>query len=83
MRFVMVLVAAAALFAACHSRTEAEVGAAPDRGDTTAVAVDTSAAIPTDSAMGQAPSDTTAAADTTSAAEMPGASSNDTSIIAH
>jgi hypothetical protein len=72
MRYLLTLAAAASLLAACHNRSEDEVGAAPDRGDTTAVAADSTAQ--TDSTMGQAPGvttgDTTAAgmgADTTSA----------------
>jgi type IV pilus biogenesis protein CpaD/CtpE len=36
MRKMLFLAAAAALSAACHSRSEDEVGAAPDQGDTTA-----------------------------------------------
>lgn len=42
MRFVVALLAAAFLALSCHNRSEEEVGAAPDRGDTTIVAVDTS-----------------------------------------
>jgi hypothetical protein len=68
MRYLLTLAAAASLLAACHNRSEDEVGAAPDRGDTTAVAADTTAATPTDSTMGQMPSDTSAmGADTTAA----------------
>jgi hypothetical protein len=37
MRKLLILAAAAAVSAACHNRSEDEVGAAPDRGDTTAV----------------------------------------------
>ena len=61
MRYFLMLAAAASL-AACHNRSEDEVGAAPDRGDSTAVAADTAQATPTDSTMGQTPSatDTTA-----------------------
>jgi hypothetical protein len=57
MRYLMMLAAAASL-AACHNRSQDEVGAAPQKGDTTAVtstARDTSAAVPTDSTMGQRP----------------------------
>ena len=36
MRYILMLAAAASL-AACHNRSEDEVGAAPDRGDTTTV----------------------------------------------
>jgi hypothetical protein len=72
MRYLWMLAAAASL-AACHNRGEDEVGAAPQKGDTTAVtstAKDTSA-VPTDSTMGQRPgaTDTTMvkATDSTSA----------------
>src|SRR5215216_1011629 len=37
MRKLLILAAVAAVSAACHNRSEDEVGAAPDRGDTTAV----------------------------------------------
>jgi hypothetical protein len=37
MRKLLLLATAAALSAACHTRAEDEVGAAPDQGDTTAV----------------------------------------------
>jgi hypothetical protein len=37
MKKMLILAAVAALSAACHNRSEDEVGAAPDRGDTTAV----------------------------------------------
>src|SRR5215208_3189836 len=37
MRKMLILAAVAAISAACHNRSEDEVGAAPDRGDTTAV----------------------------------------------
>jgi len=72
MRYLLTLAAAASLLAACHNRSEDEVGAAPDRGDTTAVATDTT--------MGQVPADTTAvqpsqdagmSADTTAAPTAP------------
>jgi hypothetical protein len=70
MRYVWMLAAAASL-AACHNRGQDEVGAAPERGDTTAVtASDTTKAMPTDSTMGAQPStDTTMvkASDSTSA----------------
>jgi hypothetical protein len=71
MRYVWMLAAAASL-AACHNRGQDEVGAAPERGDTTAVtASDTTKAMPTDSTMGQQPgaTDTTMvkASDSTSA----------------
>ena len=37
MRKLLILAVVAGVSAACHSRSEDEVGAAPDRGDTTAV----------------------------------------------
>lgn len=58
MRYLMMLAAAASL-AACHNRSQDEVGAAPQKGDTTAVtASDTTKAMPTDSTMGAQPSAT-------------------------
>lgn len=43
------ILAAAATFAACHNRSDEETGAAPDRGDTTAVSgYDTTAAKPSE-----------------------------------
>jgi hypothetical protein len=71
MRYLMMLAAAASL-AACHNRSQDEVGAAPQKGDTTAVtASDSTRATPTDSTMGARPSvsDTTMvkASDSTSA----------------
>lgn len=54
MRYLLMLAAAASL-AACHNRPEDEVGAAPDRGDTTAVTATDTTAVPTDSTMGQRP----------------------------
>src|SRR5215210_4909978 len=54
MRYLLMLAAAATL-AACHNRSEDEVGAAPDRGDTTAVTATDTTAVPTDSTMGQRP----------------------------
>jgi hypothetical protein len=54
MRYLLMLAAAASL-AACHNRSEDEVGAAPDRGDTTAVTATDTAAVQTDSTMGQRP----------------------------
>jgi hypothetical protein len=79
MRHLLTLAAAASLLAACHNRSEDEVGAAPNRGDTTAVATDTTKVAPTDSTMGQLPADTTAqpsqdagmSADTTAAPAAP------------
>jgi len=71
----LTLAAAASLLAACHNRSEDQVGAAPNRGDTTAVAADTTKVAPTDSTMGQLPADTTAqpgmSADTTAAPTAP------------
>ena len=78
MRYLLML-AAAASFAACHNRSEDEVGAAPDRGDTTAVAADTTHAAPTDSTMGQTPAPTT---DTTAAQPSDAGMSADTSMAA-
>jgi hypothetical protein len=54
MRYLLMLAAAASL-AACHNRSEDEVGAAPDRGDTTAVTATDTTTVPTDSTMGQLP----------------------------
>ena len=59
MRYFLTLAAAASLLAACHNRSEDEVGAAPDRGDTTAVtATDTTAAAANDTTA-MTPTDTT------------------------
>jgi hypothetical protein len=55
MRNLLILAAAASLAMGCHSRGEDEVGAAPERGDTTAVAADTAQVSPTDTTMGQTP----------------------------
>jgi hypothetical protein len=53
------MLAAAASLAACHNRSEDEVGAAPERGDTTAVTTaDTTQALPADTTMGQTPAPT-------------------------
>jgi hypothetical protein len=54
MRYLLMLAAAATL-AACHNRGEDETGAAPDRGDTTAVTATDTTAVPTDTTMGQTP----------------------------
>ena len=92
MRYLLMLAAAASL-AACHNRSEDETGAAPDRGDTTAVTATDTTAMPTDSTMGQTPGatdtsfvqqDTTAAptsTDTTAAptGDTTGATPTDTS----
>ncbi len=75
MRHLLLLAAAAFLAVSCAGRTEDEVGAAPDRGDTTAVINDTTAVIadtaqayPTDTTMGQVETDTSfVQPDTTSA----------------
>lgn len=64
MRYLLMLAAAASL-AACHSRSEEEVGAAPERGDTTAVITADTTATPTDTTMGQTPGVDTTAFDTT------------------
>jgi len=65
MRHLLILAAAASLVLGCAGNTEDEVGAAPDRGDTTAVAADTAMATPTDSAMGQVSGDTSFVAEDT------------------
>lgn len=66
MRNLLILAVAASFAVACAGRTEDEVGAAPDRGDTTAVIDDTTAVVadtaqayPTDTTMGQVQTDTT------------------------
>lgn len=92
MRYLWMLAAAASL-AACHNRGEDEVGAAPQKGDTTAVtASDSTRATPTDSTMGAQPrvTDTTMvkASDSTSAgvtadsayAPSPSAATDTTSV---
>ena len=88
MRYLWMLAAAASL-AACHNRGEDEVGAAPQKGDTTAVtstARDTASAVPTDSTMGQRPgatdttmvkaSDSTSAGMSTDSASTPSSTGN-------
>jgi hypothetical protein len=60
------ILAAAATFAACHSRSSDETGAAPDRGDTTMTTIDTTKApspsgYDTTAAQPTVPSDTTMA----------------------
>jgi hypothetical protein len=67
MRHLLIMAAAAALALGCAGNPEDEVGAAPDRGDTTAVVADTAMAAPTDTTMGQTPTDTSFVADTTMA----------------
>jgi hypothetical protein len=73
------ILAAAATFAACHNRSDEETGAAPDRGDTTAVSgYDSTAANPNakiDTTTTTAPS-----ADT-SAVTQPTTPSVDTSAV--
>jgi hypothetical protein len=54
MKYVLMLAAAASL-ACAGNKGEDEVGAAPDRGDTTAVTATDTTAVPTDSTMGQRP----------------------------
>jgi len=92
MKYILMLAAAASL-ACAGNKTEDEVGAAPDRGDTTAVTATDTTAMPTDSTMGQTPGatdtsfvqqDTTAAptsTDTTAAptGDTTGATPTDTS----
>ncbi len=60
MRNLFILAVAASFAVACGaSRTDDEVGAAPDQGDTTTVtASDTAQAMPTDSTLGQVEADT-------------------------
>jgi hypothetical protein len=69
MRHLLLLAAAVTFAVGCHSRTEDEVGAAPDRGeDTTAVtAADTAMAAPTDTTMGEVPAEMPEAAEDTGA----------------
>lgn len=69
MRHLLILAAAATLAMGCASNTEDEVGAAPDRGDTTAVAADTAMATPTDSTMGQVSDDSSYVAEDTTMAD--------------
>ena len=63
MRKMLILAAVAAISAACHNRSEDEVGAAPDRGDTTAVthAIDSTRTGPP--GVGGRPGDATVTAD--------------------
>ena len=73
MRNLLILAVAAFLAVGCAGRNEDETGAAPDQGDATVTATDTSATVQTDSTMGQTPSDSsfvqqdTTASDTTDA----------------
>ena len=57
MKYLLMLAAAASL-ACAGNKSEDEVGAAPDRGDTTAVTATDTTAVPTDTTMGQTPSAT-------------------------
>jgi hypothetical protein len=76
MRYLL-MIAAAATLAACHNRSEDEVGAAPDRGDTTAVRTepwtgpgipaDTTASVQTDP---DTPADTSSLAPTDSGSQQ-------------
>jgi hypothetical protein len=92
MKYLLMLAAAASL-ACAGNKTEDEVGAAPDRGDTTAVTATDTTAVPTDSTMGQRPGatdtsfvqqDSTAASTSADTTAMPtgdttGATPTDTS----
>ena len=72
MRNLLILAVAAFLAVGCAGRNEDETGAAPDQGDPSVTASDTSTSVQTDSTMGQTPSDSsfvqqdTTAQDTTS-----------------
>ena len=77
------ILAAAATLAACHSRSDEGVGAAPDRGDTTAVSgYDTTAAKPTEKFDTTAAAQPTAPSADTSAVSQPTTPSADTSAVA-
>jgi hypothetical protein len=77
------ILAAAATFAACHSRSDEGVGAAPDRGDTTAVSgYDTSAAKPNAKVDTTTTTQPTAPSADTSAVVQPTTPSADTSAAA-
>jgi hypothetical protein len=66
------ILAAAATFAACHSRSDEETGAAPDRGDTTAVSgYDTTAAKPSEKVDTTTTVQPTVPADTTAQPTVP------------
>ena len=58
MRKFLIFAVAASFAVACAGRTEDDMGAAPEQGDATVTATDTSATVQTDSTMGQLPSDT-------------------------
>ena len=78
MRHLLILAAAAFLAVGC-ARNQDETGAAPDQGDATVTATDTTTVTPTDSTMGQTTSDTsfveqdTTAADATMSTDSVGA----------
>jgi len=77
------ILAAAATFAACHNRSDESVGAAPDRGDTTAVSgYDTTAAKPSQKVDTTAAAQPTAPSADTSAVVQPTTPSADTSAAA-
>ena len=77
------ILAAAATFAACHNRSDESVGAAPDRGDTTAVSgYDTTAAKPNAKVDTTAAAQPTAPSADTSAVVQPTTPSADTSAAA-
>lgn len=79
------ILAAAATFAACHNRSDEETGAAPDRGDTTAVSgYDTTAANPNarvDTTMVDTTAQPTVPSADTSAAPQPTTPSIDTTTV--
>jgi hypothetical protein len=75
------ILAAAATFAACHNRSDEGVGAAPDRGDTTAVSgYDTTAAKPSEKIDTTSAAQPTAPSADTSAVSQPTTPSVDTSV---
>ena len=77
------ILAAAATFAACHNRSDEETGAAPDRGDTTAVSgYDTTAANPNAKVDTTTMAQPTAPSADTSAVVQPTTPSADTSAAA-
>ncbi len=76
------ILAAAATFAACHNRSDEETGAAPDRGDTTAVSgYDTTAANPNAKVDTTTVTQPTAPSADTSAVTQPTTPSVDTSAV--
>ena len=80
MRHLLILAAAASIAVGC-ARNQDETGAAPDQGDATVTATDTSTSVTTDSTMGQRPAETdtsfvqqdTTAADATMSTDSVGA----------